>query len=194
MSLRLKHDHKFGAVISGAAITLLMILALRWEGRIWWCAQGDLNPVTLDAWGAHNSQHFLDPYSVTHLLHGVVFWWMLMPVAARVSAQWRLLAGVSLEALWEVAENSAWVIDRYRTTTAARGYIGDSVLNSLGDLVACGAGLLVAQRLGWRRSLMLFVAAELIVLWWIRDSLTLNVIMLICPVDAIRDWQLQTSN
>ncbi len=192
MSLRLTENNRITPVILTAAMTLLMIGALRWEGRIWWCAQGDLNPVTLDAWGAHNSQHFLDPYSVTHLLHGVVFWWLLMPVATRVSTPWRLLAGLSLEALWEVVENSAWVIDRYRTATAARGYTGDSVLNSLGDLVACGAGLLVARRLGWRRSLILFVAAELLVLCWIRDSLTLNVIMLICPLDAIRDWQLRT--
>lgn len=192
MSLRLTENNRITPVILTAVMTLLMIGALRWEGRIWWCAQGDLNPVTLDAWGAHNSQHFLDPYSVTHLLHGVVFWWLLMPVATRVSTSWRLLAGLSLEALWEVLENSAWVIDRYRTATAARGYTGDSVLNSLGDLVACGAGLLVARRLGWRRSLILFVAAELLVLCWIRDSLTLNVIMLICPLDAIRDWQLRT--
>lgn len=186
-------SRKFDLAFVGTVVMVLLTVALlKWEGRVWWCEAGDLAPWTLDAWGRHNSQHFLDPYSVTHLLHGVVFWWLLSLVPGWVSLRWRAVAGLSLEALWEVAENSAWVIDRYRTATAAKGYTGDSVMNSLGDIVACGLGLLVAHRLGWRRSLMLFVAAELLVLIWIRDSLTLNVLMLIYPIDGIREWQMRT--
>lgn len=176
-------------------VTLVMLACtvclLRFEGRIWWCALGDLSPWCADASGPHNSQHVFDPYCVTHMLHGLVFWGGLSLLPMTVSTRWRVVAGLSLEALWEVLENSAWVIDRYRTATAAVGYTGDSVLNSLGDIVACGVGLAIAQRLGWRWSAVLFAVAELLVLVWIRDSLTLNVVMLVYPIEAIRHWQMR---
>lgn len=91
--------------------------------------------------------------------------------------------------LWEIVENSPWVVDRYRQATAALGYEGDSVVNVVGDVLACTLGFAVARRLGWRGSLALFFAVEIGLLFWIRDNLTLNVVMLFFPVEAIKNWQ-----
>ncbi len=178
--------------VAAAALAILACSAvlLRMQGRIWWCADGRLTPWTADAFGPHNSQHLLDPYSFTHLLHGLVLWAALSPLAGRIAAPWRVLAGLGLEAAWEVLENAPWVIERYRAGTAAVGYSGDSVMNSLGDIVVCGIGLVLAPRLGWRLSLALFVVTEAILLVWIRDGLVLNVLMLAYPIDAIRQWQM----
>jgi len=98
---------------------------------------------------------------------------------------------LSLEAMWEGFENTEFVIDRYRETTAALGYHGDSIVNSMGDILLCGIGFTIAQQLRFWRSLLLFAAMELVLLVWIRDSLVLEVLMLISPIDAIKAWQVQ---
>lgn len=168
---------------------LATALALRGQGRLWRCACGYVLLWFGDAWGPGNSQHVFDPYSFTHLLHGFIFcgllWWLL----PRVPLVWRWCLAVVVEACWEILENSEFVIRRYRETTAALGYEGDTVVNSLGDVVMCGLGFALAARLGWRRSLVLFAATEILLLWWIRDGLLLNILMLIYPFDAIRAWQ-----
>ena len=102
---------------------------------------------------------------------------------------WRLWLAVSIEAVWEVIENSEFVIRRYRQETAALGYHGDTILNSLGDLLVCGLGFLLAQQLGFRRAFALFVLTEVTLAILIRDNLTLNVVMLIHPIEAIKEWQ-----
>jgi hypothetical protein len=94
-----------------------------------------------------------------------------------------------MEALWEVFENSAFVIERYRTATMAQGYSGDTIANSLGDILSCALGFVLARRLGFRGSIFLFLATEAVLLLWIHDSLLLNVVMLIHPIDAIKAWQ-----
>ena len=171
-------------------VMLSAAVALRLEGRSWWCSCGEPRVWIADAWGPHNSQHLSDPYSFTHVLHGLVFWWLLSWSAPRLAAIWRGVAAIGIEAAWEVAENAAWAIERYRTATAAIGYTGDTVVNSLGDTAFCAIGLVVAQRLGWRRSAVVFFLTEAVLLVWIRDSLLLNVLMLLYPIDAIRQWQL----
>jgi hypothetical protein len=163
---------------------------LRLEGRRWWCACGQPFLWTADAWGSHNSQHLLDPYSLTHLLHGVVLYGLLTWACPRLPQHGRLFLGFCLEALWELLENSPFVIARYRATTAALGYEGDTVANSLGDIVSCVCGLLLARRLGLWKSVAVFVLVEGILLLWIRDSLLLNVIMLIHPLEPIKQWQM----
>jgi hypothetical protein len=178
------------ALASALAIMSSAAVALRIEGRSWWCSCGEPRVWIADAWGPHNSQHLSDPYSFSHVLHGVVFWWLLSWSAPRLAVVWRAVAAIGIEAAWEVAENTAWAIERYRTATAAIGYTGDTVLNSLGDTAFCAAGLVVAQRLGWRRSALVFLLTEAVLLVWIRDSLLLNVLMLVYPIDAIRQWQL----
>src|SRR5215216_2580602 len=115
--------------------------------------------------------------------------WIVALIAPRLSAVWQLWLAVSIEAVWEVLENSEFVIRRYREQTAALGYHGDTIVNSLGDILVCGLGFVVAHRLGFRRTFALFVLTEVTLALWIRDNLTLNVLMLIYPIEAIKEWQ-----
>ncbi|MBA3315926.1 MAG: DUF2585 family protein [Planctomycetaceae bacterium] len=175
-----------------AILTVLtaQVGVLRLEGRDWWCECGRWFLWTSDAWGSHTSQHFADPYSLTHALHGFIFCWVLAWLWPRLSL-WRMtFYAMAIEAVWEVIENSQFVIDRYRDATAALGYVGDTIGNSLGDSLFCLAGFLLAYRIGWRWSAAIFVAVEAILLVTIRDSLLLNVVMLLAPLDVIRDWQM----
>jgi uncharacterized protein DUF2585 len=100
-----------------------------------------------------------------------------------------LWIAISIEALWEVVENSRFVIERYREETVALGYQGDTVVNSLTDILLCGLGFALARRLGFRRTVALFVLTEAALVLWIRDNLSLNVLMLIYPIDAVKEWQ-----
>lgn len=103
---------------------------------------------------------------------------------------WQLSLAIFLEALWEVFENTEFTIQRYRETTAALGYYGDSVANSLGDVATCGIGFWIARQLGLLRSFVAFALTELVLLIWIRDSLLLEILMLIYPIDWLKAWQL----
>ncbi len=176
--------------VATAVVLVITVILLRFQGRLWTCACGALAPWARNVWSAHNSQHLFDPYSLTHILHGILLCGLLVWVAPRLSPDWRLFFALALESLWEVAENSERVIERYREATLALGYAGDSVLNSMGDLLSCAAGFLIARGLGLRWSIALLVVIEALLLFWIRDNLTLNVVMLIHPIDAIKNWQL----
>ena len=178
-----------GPWVAAAVLMLLTLAALRLEGRIWWCACRTPTPFSTDVNSSHNSQHLLDPYSFSHLLHGLIFYGCLRLLAPRAGAGWMLVTALAVEAGWEVLENSPLVIARYRAATAAKGYTGDTIVNSAGDVLSCALGFFVAARLGWRWSVALFVAVELVMLALIRDNLTLNVIMLLYPLEAIRQWQ-----
>lgn len=175
--------------LATALVVLTAVVVLRAEGRRWWCRCGQPNLWSGDAWGPHNSQHFLDPYSLTHVLHGMILCSLLAVAAPRLRPGWRFFAAVALEAAWEVFENSAFVVERYRKATAALGYEGDTVLNSLGDILSCAAGFLLARRLGLWPSLAVALITEMILLLWIRDSLFLNVLMLLYPIGPVKAWQ-----
>jgi hypothetical protein len=164
-------------------------LALRSQGRLWWCSCNYLLLWSGDPWSSDNSQHLLDPYSFTHVLHGFLLCGLLALIAPRLSAVWQLWLAVSIEAVWEVIENSEFVIRRYREQTAALGYHGDTIVNSLGDILVCGVGFVVARRLGLCYTAALFVLTEATLAIWIRDNLTLNVLMLIHPIEAVKEWQ-----
>ena len=164
-------------------------LVLRSQGRLWWCSCDYLLIWSGDPWSSDNSQHLLDPYSFTHVLHGFLLCGLLSLIALRLSALWRLWLAVAIEALWELIENSEFVIRRYREETAALGYHGDTIVNSLGDIVVCGLGVVLARRLGLRRTLALFVVTEIALAIWIRDNLSLNILMLIYPLSAVKEWQ-----
>ena len=115
---------------------------------------------------------------------------LLVAFAGRRIPRDGLVWSVALvEAAWEIVENTNWMIQRYRTTTISLDYSGDSIVNSLGDYMACMVGVLIAERLPWRLALTLFFALEIVSLCWIRDSLLLNILMLTCPIDAVRQWQ-----
>jgi hypothetical protein len=171
------------------AVLVFAAIELHLQGRLWICTCGKVYLWAGDIWSSGNSQHLFDPYSFTHVLHGFVFLWLIAWSLPRLAPPWQLTLAVTVEALWEVIENSEFIIQRYRETTLALGYNGDTVINSMSDIVLCGLGFVLARRLGFRRSLALFVITELILLFWIKDSLILNVIMLIYPIEGIKAWQ-----
>lgn len=176
-------------IVAAGVIVLLMVVLLRAQGRLLLCACGQFEVWTSDTCSANNSQQLFDPYSFTHVLHGVLFFWLIALAFKRMNPGRQLLLALLLEAVWEVFENSSFVIDRYRTATAALGYQGDTIVNSFGDLICAMAGFLIARHLGVWRSLMLFLFVELILVVWIHDSLVLQILMLVRPVEAIKMWQ-----
>jgi hypothetical protein len=176
-------------IVAACVIVLVMSVLLRAQGRLLICACGYVQIWTSDTCSSNNSQHLLDPYSFTHVLHGVMFFWLIALVFRRMAAGRQLLLALALEAAWEVFENSRLVIERYRTATAALGYQGDTVVNSIGDLLCALLGYVIARQLGARRSLILFLLVELILIVWIHDSLLLQILMLVRPVEAIKLWQ-----
>lgn len=182
--------HTLGAWLFILTVLAFALFQLRNQGRSWWCSCHQFFPWAGDIWSSHNSQHLFDPYLFTHVLHGFALCWLLSLIIPRMSVTWRLALATLLEAAWEVFENTEFVIQRYREETAALGYTGDSVFNSFGDILTCIAGFLIAQRLGFKRSVVVFVAAELVLLVWIRDSLLLEILMLVYPIDSLKGWQL----
>jgi len=178
-----------GPWLAFVAVLGATLFALRAQGRLWICACGRFLPWIGDAWSADTSQHLFDPYSFTHVLHGFAFAGLLALLWPRGDWRWRLLLAVTLEAAWEVFENTEFVIRRYRETTAALGYNGDTIVNSLGDVAACALGFLLARRLGPLRTALLFLATEALLLLWIRDSLLLNILLLLYPSETLKAWQ-----
>jgi len=177
------------AMIWVAAMLLVAVVYLRWQGRIWWCACGRPTPVSIKVNSQHNSQHLLDPYSLSHILHGVLFFGVLWLLRRRLSLDVRAIIAAGIEIGWEMLENSPVIINRYRSATISLGYTGDSIVNSLGDVASFVLGFYLARKLGLWRSVALFIAVELLMLWLMRDNLTLNVLMLLWPLDAVRKWQ-----
>ena len=176
-------------IILSVALLVALAAALHLMGRIAWCTCG-LGIWTSEAWSRRTSQDFADPYSFTHILHGLIFYWFLGRLFPSFSIGKRFIIAVLIEVAWEVLENSPPIIERYRAATASLDYFGDSILNSLGDTVFCMVGFFLAARLPSQVSIALALGVELVLLWLIRDNLTLNVLMLIHPVQAIKDWQL----
>ncbi|HEX4071214.1 MAG TPA: DUF2585 family protein [Planctomycetaceae bacterium] len=172
-----------------AAILILHTSVLRLEGHRWWCQCGGWSPWVSDTNSIHNSQHLFDPYSFSHVQHGLLFCGLCAWLLPSVAVGWHFVAAMAVEAMWEMAENSSFVIDRYRTATIALNYYGDSLANSWGDILSCAIGFVAARYLGLWASIALFVIIEVTMAFWIRDSLLLNVLMLIHPIDAMKAWQ-----
>jgi len=178
------------AVVVGCfASVLAMLVGLVYEQRVLFCGCGSWSPWVSDVDSQHCSQHMFDAYSASHVLHGVVFYAGLWLFRDRLGAGGRIWACVTLEATWEVLENSPMVIDRYRTATIALGYTGDSIISSLCDVGSCVVGYLLAQRMSRKSSVASFAAVELVLLATIRDSLVLNVVMLVYPLEVVKQWQ-----
>jgi hypothetical protein len=184
-----KKNRKIAPAVVIALMLGVTALVEHLEGRLWKCACSGLL-WTSDAWGSQTSQLFLDPYSFTHILHGVMFAGLLALLIRQMALRWRLVTAIAMECAWEMIENSNAVIQHYRQATAALGYNGDTVLNSLGDIICCGIGFLIAVKLGWRWSIVLFVAVEVVLTLWIRDSLLLEILMLVHPIDSVKNWQM----
>jgi hypothetical protein len=182
---------KHWAVIAVTAIIVATALVIRLEGRLWFCKCGELRFIVANAWSSHTSQHLFDPYSLTHVEHGFVFYWLVVWLAPQATWRGRLVAATLIECFWEIVENSAVVIERYREATAALGYEGDTVVNAVGDILATIVGVAIAARLGWRWTIALFVAMEAALLLVIRDSLLLNVVMLAVDAEWLKQWQMR---
>ena len=163
--------------------------------RPWICECG-----TVKLWhgvvqSAENSQHIGDWYTFSHVIHGLIFYagahilWRRWNLFDGAPTRWALPIAVAIEASWEILENSPMIIERYRAVTASFGYSGDSIVNSMADIGWMSLGFWLAARLPWKVSLALGIVFELFTLFMIRDNLTLNVLMLVWPVDAVRVWQ-----
>ncbi len=172
----------FSIVIIAAAVLLAM-------GRNPICTCG-----TVDLWvggrdSPKTSQMLADWYSFSHIVHGLLFYAALWLVARRWPVEWRFVAALLVEAAWEVFENTPFVIERYRTATAALGYTGDSVINSVSDILMMVMGFVAARKLPVWASVALVLVLELVPLLVIRDNLTLNIWMLLAPSRSIAAWQ-----
>lgn len=179
----------FVLIVATAAILLMM-------GREPICACGEVKLWTWDVNSSDNSQHISDWYTPSHIIHGMLFyglfWWLgrLLTGGAGWSLGLRAILSILVEAAWELLENSPMIIDRYREATIALGYSGDSVLNSVFDILWMLGGFWLAARLPVWVTISLIIVAELFVGAIIRDNLTLNVIMLLYPLDVIKEWQM----
>ena len=171
-------------------VLLALILLLHAEGRRFLCECGHFAVWVSDWCSSNTSQQLLDPYSFTHVLHGFLFCWLITLLFKRMPRGWQFWLALLLESAWELFENTSFVINKYRTETAALGYQGDTIVNSLGDVTCCLIGFLIAQRLGLRRSLIVFVLIEVVLTLWIHDSLLLQILMLVRPIEAIKLWQM----
>ena len=183
------NQRKFGPWLVIVFVLAATAWQLHYQGRLWWCSCGRAFLWTSGAWSSLTSQTFLDPYSFTHILHGLMFCGLLTLLIRGLPTSWRLCMAITIEAIWELIENTDTVIQHYRAATASLGYQGDTVMNSLGDIMCCGIGFMIARKLGWLRSLALFFVIEAVLLIWIRDSLLLEIIMLVSPINAIKVWQ-----
>ena len=170
--------------LSAAAAALLYLM-----GRPPICTCGEVDLWVGEVNSSRTSQMLSDWYSPSHIVHGFLFYGALVLIFRRWPVERRFLAALSIEAVWEVVENTPMIINRYREATAALGYTGDSVLNSMSDIAMMGLGFLLARRLPVWVSVLIVLVLELVPLLVIRDNLTLNVWMLLAPNESIRVWQ-----
>lgn len=159
-------------------------------GRKLWGISGEPGIWSGDVASSHNSQYMTDPYSFSHITHGVLWYALLAWAAKRLPVRARLVLAVALECAWEVLENTDLVIQRYRAATISLHYYGDSVMNSMCDIAAAVVGFILAAMLPAGVTLAGVIALEIALALWIHDSLLLNLVMLIRPIEAIRTWQL----
>jgi hypothetical protein len=183
---------KFSALI--AASLFVMFAAILFSmGRPPICACG-----TVKLWhgivqSSENSQHLSDWYTMSHIIHGFIFygaghllrqkWPQLFPLGVVICL------AIVAEGAWEIMENSSVIIDRYREATISYGYEGDSIVNSAADIAWMIFGFFLASRLSWKITLATALFFEVFAAYMIRDNLTLNIVMLTVPVDAVKEWQ-----
>ena len=173
----------------GLGVIAIAAFILHAMGQPLICRCGTVRFWQGDVTSAENSQQLVDWYSPSHLIHGLLFYGLLWLVARRAPLSLRALIALLIESGWEILENSPIIIDRYREATISLGYRGDSVINSMSDITFMLIGFALAARLPVIASVVLALLLELTAGYVIRDNLTLNIIMLIWPIEAVRTWQ-----
>ena len=174
---------------SVAAIVGFVALIEYSQGRLFICKCGHVKLWEGVVNSADNSQHIADWYSLSHIIHGFIFFGIAWFLVRKWSLAHRLAVATLVEGCWELLENSTFIINRYREGTISLDYFGDSILNSTSDIAFMIIGFFIASKLPWKITLAAAIAMELLALYIIRDNLTLNVIMLLYPIQAIKNWQ-----
>ncbi len=177
------------AVVVVMAIVAVQALVLHVMGRVWTCTCGTIRLWVGDIWSPELSQQIFDWYTASHIVHGILFYGLLRLLLPKAPVAARLAIAVGIEAAWEIAENSPWVIEAYRKQALAAGYTGDSILNSVMDNVSMMTGFALAWLLPWRATVALALALEIGAASMVRDNLTLNVLNFIHRFPVIEAWQ-----
>lgn len=204
MKIRSFLAHLSALIIIAGIVALVEFLM----GRIWYCKCGYVAFWYGDTNGPGNSQHISDWYTLSHFIHGILFYgflhviskWLgkrkmlrgevVLPGGHALSLTTRFAFALAIEGAWEILENTPFIINRYRSVTLAHDYIGDSILNSVMDVVTAGLGFLFSRKVSVKLLVALCIALEIMAAYYVRDNLTLNVIMLIYPLEAIKTWQM----
>ena len=177
-------------ILLSIVIIVFAVIVLFSMGRIPFCKCGIISFWSSDVVSDQQSQQLFDPYTFTHIIHGIIFYFLLWLLFRKhLSPVQKLLIAVGIESAWEILENTNYVLDRYRAVTISYGYYGDSIFNSVGDILSMAGGFMLAWKLPKKLTVGIVIAIELLLLYFIHDNLTINIIMLIHPIQSIKVWQ-----